>query len=98
MRASVAMLRLQRLQRNQPGARRAPPEPGSPATKLTAELVVENVEAFLPAPALPEIYPEIWIDASGYLTSQPPPHIDDDDAYEDGTAHDEYEAAMATEL
>ena len=75
-----------------------PPEPGSPATKLTAELVVENVEAFLPAPALPEIYPEIWIDASGYLTSQPPPHIDDDDAYEDGTAHDEYEAAMATEL
>ena len=52
----------------------------------------------MPAPALPEIYPEIWIDASGYLTSQPPPHIDDDDAYEDGTAHDEYEAAMATEL
>ena len=61
-------------------------------------LLRNGPKEFLKPPELPEIYPEIWIDASGYLTSQPPPHIDDDDAYEDGTAHDEYEAGMATEL
>ena len=75
------------------------PEPGSPATKLRRSSRRRERRGVLAGAGAARDLPGDLDRRVGQRDVAPPPHIDDDDAYEDGsTAHDEYEAAMATEL